>query len=216
MLFQEFKKIPRLSRDVLVTEKLDGTNAQVFIVSKDKIAQDLVGDYAGYADLILTENETQYIFAGSRNRWLQIGKNTDNHGFASWVEENSKELFKLGEGRHYGEWMGKGINRGYGLQEKRFYLFNASKWVKLDISNTYQSLKLKQEYCPKCCEVVPVLYEGMFDTQLIDLVLNQLKCKGSATVQGYMNPEGIVIYHIAAGQYFKKTIENDEKHKGEI
>jgi hypothetical protein len=28
-----------------------------------------------------------------------------------------------------------------------------------------------------------------------------------------MNPEGVVIYHTASGQLFKKTIENDEKPK---
>jgi hypothetical protein len=30
-----------------------------------------------------------------------------------------------------------------------------------------------------------------------------------------MNPEGIIIYHVAGGHYYKKTIENDEKHKYE-
>ena len=30
--FAKFQKIPRLSREVVVTEKIDGTNAQVFVV----------------------------------------------------------------------------------------------------------------------------------------------------------------------------------------
>jgi hypothetical protein len=30
-MFQDFGKIPRLTRQCVVTEKLDGTNAQVFI-----------------------------------------------------------------------------------------------------------------------------------------------------------------------------------------
>ena len=29
--FQEFKKIPRLSRDIIITEKLDGTNGVIYI-----------------------------------------------------------------------------------------------------------------------------------------------------------------------------------------
>ena len=31
MEFQEFPKMARLTREVIVTEKIDGTNAQVFI-----------------------------------------------------------------------------------------------------------------------------------------------------------------------------------------
>jgi hypothetical protein len=70
------------------------------------------------------------------------------------------------------------------------------------------------EVAPDCCEVVPILYQGMFDTQMIDVVLHQLQREGSRAVPGYMNPEGIVIYHTAAGQYFKKTITNDSgKHE---
>ena len=36
----------------------------------------------------------------------------------------------------------------------------------------------------------------------------------SFAVQDYLNPEGIVIYHKASGQLFKKTIKNDEQPKG--
>jgi hypothetical protein len=43
--------------------------------------------------------------------------------------------------------------------------------------------------------------------------LNFLKEVGSMAAHGFMNPEGIIIYHIAGGYYFKKTIENDEKGK---
>ena len=31
-------------------------------------------------------------------------------------------------GRHFGEWWGSGIQRGYGLDEKTFSLFNAYRW----------------------------------------------------------------------------------------
>lgn len=228
MQFQEFKKIPRLSRDVLVTEKIDGTNGQIVIMTKEKIilecehcdyiSDDFIENFCLYIhpeNPHVDEEDKLYIFAGSRNRWLKIGKDSDNHGFASWVKENGVDLVMLGEGRHYGEWHGKGINRGYGLDHKRFALFNASKWVKLNISDSYQSLKLKQQYCPDCCEVVPILYEGMFNTHDIEFTLDKLRTEGSKAVPGYMNPEGICIYHTTAGQYFKKTIENDEKHKGE-
>ena len=46
-------------------------------------------------------------------------------------------------------------------------------------------------------------------------VLSTLKYDGSHAAPGFMNPEGIMIYHTAANQYFKKTFEGDEKGKGQ-
>ena len=210
MKFTEFKKIPRLSRDIIVTEKLDGCNNQIFIVKKDTIFNDNTSDYENYQDWLIAKNDDCFMFVGSRNRWLQIGKQTDNHGFASWVQENSNQLFELGEGRHFGEWYGYKIQRGYGLDYKRFALFNVSKWQNKG-ENLYDE---NQKYCPSCCEVVPILYEGIFDTTLIDMTLHNLITEGSRAVPGFMNPEGIIIYHTASAQYFKKTCQNDEKPKG--
>lgn len=202
MEFQEFKKIPRLSRDCVITEKIDGTNAQIYIVQKENIITDLSGIYAGYGDLKLWENKEFMMFSGSRKRWLDCSSDGDNFGFAKWVQVNAEELLKLGEGRHYGEWYGKGIQRGYGLNEKRFALFNVHKWGDPEVR-------------PKCCGLVPVLYEGMFNTISIDTILLRLKMEGSSAVPGFDKPEGIVIYHKASGQLFKKTIEKDEKPKGQ-
>ncbi len=192
-IFQEFKKIPRLSRDIIITEKIDGINGVIFI------------------------DENNNIFAGSRNRWLwgsiqgeEI--HNDNHGFAQWVRDNREELLKLGQGYHYGEWWGSGIQRGYGLVkgEKRFSLFNAGRWVENATSPLRDE---KQEYCPKCCYVVPILYCGIFEQTAILVALDELAIKGSITSPGFMKPEGIIIYHAAGKQYFKKTLENDEKGK---
>jgi RNA ligase len=227
MRFVEFKKIPRLSREILVTEKLDGSNGQICIFSLESIKKEFtiieqmyewIEQFCLYIhpeNPHVEESDKLYLFTASRNRWLSTGKQNDNHAFAYWVQEHGAELVMLGEGRHFGEWMGKGIQRGYGLEEKRFYLFNVSKWVKKNFECT-PPLAEKQEYCPNCCEVVPILYEGIFDTIKIDQILNILKVGGSVAVNHYMNPEGIVIFHTASGQYFKKTIENDEKHKGEV
>ena len=174
--FQEFPKMARLSREVIVTEKIDGTNAQVFI------------------------SEDGAIIAGSRTKWLT--PQNDNFGFAKWVEENKEELLKLGVGRHFGEWWGSGIQRGYGLPkgEKRFSLFNVSRWS-------------DDEIRPKCCHVVPILYRGIFDTAKIDECLNTLKEKGSFAFDGFMKPEGVVVFHIAGNIGFKKTIEKDDTPK---
>lgn len=100
-LFIPFPKIPRLNRDIVVTEKIDGTNAGISV------------------------EET--VRAASRNRWITPDK--DNFGFARWVQENASELGELlGPGMHFGEWWGSGIQRRYGQTTKRFSLFNVSLW----------------------------------------------------------------------------------------
>lgn len=182
-IFQGFKKIPRLSREIIITEKIDGTCGLIYI------------------------DESNNLFIGSKNRWLD--DHNDNYGFWHWAMERKEELLKLGKGYHYGEFWGKGIQRGYGLVEKRFSLFNAGRWVK----DKNITLKEKQEYCPECCYVVPILYEGMFNTSIISSILDELKIKGSMVSPNFMNPEGIIIYHKRGNLYFKKTIENDEKGK---
>jgi len=105
--FEVWPKIPRLRNEIVtITEKLDGTNAQVCITPDGKV------------------------LAGSRNRWLgavdeKTGKIQENYGFHAWVQENKEQLKGLGVGRHYGEWWGFGIGpRGYGLPDKRLALFN--------------------------------------------------------------------------------------------
>ncbi len=101
--FREWPKIPRLNREITVSEKIDGTNACVWI-----------------------SDDLEEVGAQSRNKW--ITPKDDNAGFARWVEANAEELLKLGPGYHYGEWWGQSIGRKYGLSEKRFSLFNTHRW----------------------------------------------------------------------------------------
>jgi hypothetical protein len=176
MEFKAFQKITRLSRDIIVTEKIDGTNG-VIAIGED-------GEFA----------------VGSRSRF--ITPENDNAGFAKWAYANKDELMKLGPGFHYGEWWGNGIQRNYGLKEKRFSLFNVSRWG-------------GDSFHPACCNVVPVLFRGPFDTSIIDNILVNLKNEGSVAAPGFMRPEGVVIFHAVSGYLFKKTIERDEYHKGE-
>lgn len=170
--FVEFPKMARLSRECVITEKIDGTNAQVFIADDGTVV------------------------AGSRNRW--ITPEQDNYGFARWVKDNEDDLRKLGPGHHYGEWWGAGIQRRYGLDHKKFSLFNVDRW---------------QESRPSCCDVVPVLYRGVFDTTEVERCIDNLRTNGSVAAPGFMGPEGVVVYHIAGRVGFKKTIEKDEVPK---
>lgn len=226
MKFQEFKKIPRLNRDIIITEKIDGTNGVVAIFS----FEDMVREYSKlYPDDVIAgvvqvfidtyclyihpenphgeENEKLYVFAGSRNRWLGIGKQKDNYKFACWVRENGLHLtLGLGKGRHYGEWWGNGIQRGYDIGERQFSLFNVSN-VKIERYFLMSDLS--------SCHIVPTLYIGKFDTNKINQVLEDLRKHGSWATR-FMKPEGICIYHTASGGYFKVTLDNDEKPKGQI
>ena len=195
MKFQEWNKIARLSREVVITEKIDGTNAQVSIFNGYEILPE--DSHMGMIDLTLN-GDKYVILTGSRTRWISTVQ--DNMGFARWVKDHAEELLAgLGVGSHYGEWWGQGIQRGYGLKEKKFSLFNVGRW--------------NPENKPSCCEVVPTLYTGMFDTTVISMILSELSVKGSVAAPGFMKPEGIVIYHTAARIMFKKTIEKDETPK---
>jgi RNA ligase len=172
--FEPMPKIGRLSRGCTVTEKIDGTNASIYI---------------GEDGLFLT---------GSRTRW--ITPTDDNYGFARWAYAHKDELMALGPGHHFGEWWGKGIQRGYGIEEKRFSLFNVSRW--------------ENAPRPACVGVVPKLYEGIFDESAILEALDHLRANGSVAAPGFMQPEGIVVYHQATKTLFKKTLEKDGQPKG--
>jgi hypothetical protein len=213
MEFVPFPKIPRLSREIVVTEKLDGTNACVSIT---RVADPANTPLTEYDFRIPVDGFEWNLRFGSRSRWLRL--RDDNHGFCNWAYRRLYELQQLGEGTHYGEWWGLGIQRGYGLQEKRFSLFNAGRWVD---AVTYSAaagvacFALKQGIlvAPDCCGVVPVLYSGPFSSAHIEAALNSLEFEGSRAAPGFDNPEGIVVFHTAAGQYFKKTIDRDDVPK---
>jgi len=173
--FEGFPKIARWNRDVVVTEKLDGTNAQVIVMEDGRVA------------------------AASRTRL--ITPEQDNFGFARWVQDHAEVLRDLGPGRHYGEWVGKGIQRGYGLLDRHFVLFNTTRW-----NSGY--------FRPACCDAVPVLYSGGLKHLDLDKILEYLRFQGSLFAPGFPRPEGIVIWHEAARQSFKITLDNDDAPKG--
>lgn len=197
MKFEEFQKIARLKRECFISEKIDGTNAQVLIVPKALDGVDLIGDWQ---TLAIAQNDTHVMFAGSRTQYITPER--DNFGFAKWVKANADALWSLGDGHHYGEWWGLGIQRGYGQSEKRFSLFNAWRWND-DNPNR-----------PACCGVVPNLYTGPFTTDATAEQIARLKTEGSIAAPGFMKPEGIVIYLSAARTYFKQTLEKDDEWKG--
>jgi hypothetical protein len=173
-VFREFPKIHRLNRQVIVTEKIDGTNACVIV------------------------GEDGTVSAQSRSRVITPAD--DNYGFAAWVDQHAPELAELGPGYHFGEWWGQGIQRKYGLQEKRFSLFNVSRWG---------------EALPACCHVVPVLETGSprDGFMVVESALSKLRVYGSFAAPGFLKPEGVVAFHAASNAMFKVTLEKDEEPK---
>jgi hypothetical protein len=188
--FEEWPKIARLSRNCVITEKIDGTNASIYI-------PEIPGEAGDRPFLV-----------GSRTRW--ITPENDNYGFARWAYDHADELLQLGPGHHFGEWWGSGCQRGYGLPkgEKRFSLFNGARW-----SDDRDRIKFPIDR-PACCYVVPTLYSGVFTTTAVEIEIERLRSEGSKAAPGFMNPEGVVVYHEAARAMFKKTLEKDSEPKG--
>jgi len=199
MTFPKFPKIPRFNREVVITEKIDGTNGLIYISDP----------YGGNTLLsnppVVIESDGFQIAAGSHRRWIYPAM--DNHGFAKWVFDNADELVKLGPGLHYGEWWGSGINRGYGFtrNEHFFSLFNVSRWNgetlgDIDVPNL---------------TAVPILRNGSaaYLESMIEEELDHLRAHGSIAAPGFMRPEGIVIYHTAGNHLYKVTLEGDDLPK---
>ena len=186
--FTAFPKMARLQREVIVTEKIDGTNAQVHITE---------------------DGEMRF---GSRTRWITPGD--DNFGFARWATDHKDELMQLGPGRHFGEWWGRGIQRNYGLEERRFSLFNVIRWCphgevpKAIPTADPRTIKM-QDMLPACCHLVPILWQGLFSTAESTIQLWELGQTGSKAAPGFMKPEGIVVFHTAGNVGFKMTLDND-------
>lgn len=208
--FQEWPKIARLNRDIIITEKIDGTNGAVIIEefpfgfhANTNVAEGIhvsgpVNEETGVPDV-------EYVVAAQSRKRLITPEN-DNFGFAKWVYSNAGALVNvLGPGRHFGEWWGHGIQRGYGCEEgdRTFSLFNVKRW-----DHQYDP-----ETWPHGLSIVPVIYWGPYSQGAIETALQDLRNEGSYAIFGFKQPEGIVVYHTAANDMFKVTLENDEAPK---
>jgi hypothetical protein len=182
--FEPYGKTPRWRSQVVVTEKIDGSNCFILV----------------------PEDPTLPVAVGSRNRWITPGKSTDNFGFAGWVRDNEERLRRLGPGKHYGEWWGVGIGRGYGLQERRWSLFQATRWADEEV---WKGLDL-----PANVHRVPILTRRELDPRRgvedpIREAIEKLENEGSQAVPGYMKPEGVIVAMAAMGfKPMKYVFEN--------
>lgn len=169
--FKSWQKIPRLTGEkVTITEKIDGTNACIVVVDGEIVA------------------------VQSRKRF--ITPVDDNYGFAKWAEDNNDDLLSLGDGYHYGEWAGCGIQKNpHNMNSKKFFLFNTGRWNK------------NNPNLPLCCDVVPVLFYGEFESDEIERVLFKLK---EISIQEGYTAEGIVVYYQKSKRYEKYTYSHNK------
>lgn len=213
-MFKAWPKTPRLYRDVVITEKIDGTNACVVVADPYQVYRVSPGDYR-VAELeqfgehrvspsvatVFTERGPLMVWVQSRKSLITLDR--DNFGFAAWVADNADTLVAdLGQGRHYGEWWGHKIQRGYRRDDRSFSLFAAERWGE-EPGFTTQGL-----------EVVPTLSVGTMSDVLVSSALAYLREEGSVAAPGFMDPEGICVYHTASETAFKVTLKDDEAPKG--
>lgn len=172
--FKSFGDTPYITKlEMAITQKVHGSNGQIYIYKDDK----------GNLDLKV----------GNRTRWITL--EDDSFWFAEFVYSQKEEFIsKLGEGRHFGEWIGPRINAGEGLTERKFLLFNWRRW--------------KDKELPVNVMCVPVLYIGKISLEEIDNAMEKLRIEGSALVKGYMKPEGVVVE--IRDQFYKKVFLNEE------
>lgn len=196
--FRAWPKTPRLFRDMVITEKIDGTNAAV-IIEAGFLSDGQTGWCGG------AFHEGTFYKVGAQSRKRIITPDEDNFGFAGWVSRNTYALVEaLGQGTHYGEWWGSGIQRGYALTggEKRFSLFNVHRYADVNTSALPE------------LGLVPELYAGPFDTDHVIGISEQLRASGSHAAPGFADPEGVIVFHAASRQVYKVLLENDDIPKG--
>jgi len=167
----EFKAWEKITREnpfnVTITEKMDGTNACIIIQDGEIV--------------------------GVQSRKRLITPEDDNYGFAQWVDDNKGDLINLGDGYHYGEWAGLGIQKNpHNLPEKQFFLFNTFRWNENNPNR------------PKCCNVVPVLFVGEMNSLTVPSILDGLQHNADDNE----SPEGVVVYYHAMRKYTKHTIKS--------
>ena len=212
--FEAWPKISRLSRaNTTITEKIDGTNGAVIIQPVDIESPMFIADTP--SKVIQFGDDWFEVAAQSRKRIIEPGD--DNYGFARWVWDNAKELADLlGVGRHFGEWWGQGIQRGYGMDRKVFSLFNYHRFSKIaqerhDWRNRANTINMS---------TVPLLDVGKFSDVSIKKAIDSLRENGSfASAEwgsNFPKPEGVVIYHSELKGSLKAFLENDDVPKSSV
>lgn len=213
--FTAWPKTPRLYRDMTITEKIDGTNGAV-VITRYLGNEDPTDHLAELNAVAMVKHDNQVFLVSAQSRKRMLTHGNDNFGFGQWVKENAFGLVvNLGEGTHYGEWWGSGIQRRYDLSgpsNKRFSLFNVHRYAGI-VRNNALTDDRNEAWVPNL-RVVPILAEHTYSDDVIRETLRSLENNGSVAEPGFRNPEGIIVFHSASRQVYKVLIENDDQPKG--
>ena len=168
LIFKGWPKTIRYNKEqVIVTEKMDGTNGCIVV------------------------HNGQVVGVQSRNKF--ITPDADNFGFAQWVHDHRNELVEfLGEGYHYGEWCGEGIQKNpHKLIGKHFYLFKPREGLTEDHP----------------CRSVRVLWEGPLEQLNTQTIMEDLY---DYSQENLYTAEGIIIFTKEGQKLYKLTFANSE------
>ena len=163
----QFKRLRRsaLFRDVTISEKIDGTNAQVFVVAEDRGRRQPGRGLGG----------------SLRKRTTSVSRRGSPIMLTSCAS-SAQDVISA-------EWYGRGIQRRYGLQDRRFALFNSC-------TDGPRSAR-------RAAAIVPVLTTRTMGADVVSECLETLRSGGSLARSGFHAPGGIVIYHHASGGMFR-------------
>lgn len=214
--FEGWGKIARLNKHTVITEKIDGTNAAIVVrpLDRDRPAVD-IRPHETMVRLIELDGmyaKAVYYAVAAQSRKRFVTPADDNFGFAGWVWDNAHNLASgFGPGRHFGEWWGVGIQRGYGTTGRYFSPFNSHRWDKGAIE--HEGLDVIGVV------PVPVLYRwGSLDSIVIAQAIEELRELGTRlphTRKGF-EAEGVVVYHTASDSLFKVLCKNDDLPKSVV
>lgn len=219
--FVGWPKISRLNRDICITEKIDGTNGAIGI-TLDGIV------YAQNRNRILTPQDDQFGFA----RWVEIHSDAlrEHLGpglhFGEWwgVAINrgydlSERRFSLFNVKRWGQ-DSLGLLALAALRDRGAAVYTVPVLYEGPWTNTLgyvngetgEFFKPDAGHDPAWPEV-----EGQPNPRprfAPNFAIEWLKRVGSQAAPGFMNPEGIVVYHKAGDICFKATCHRDEEWKG--
>lgn len=245
--FKSFSKTPRYKNlYVRITQKLDGTNGLIAINKYiDEGANEVIEFKVGSRNQWLPSSEEilqrdeeikdwKEKFQAAKDKGFIEYKDIpinrivktkpeklhDNHGFSKWAHENKEALIAfLGEGYHFGEWCGKGIQNGEGLKEKGFYLFSPPiRYFKKYLTDQIKT-PCDIEIPVPGLHFVPELFNGKLEDDflnsidgIIDHYAYNLQEEGSNIGDGSVKPEGLIV-EINGKLTFKVILNESEKDK---
>jgi len=152
---------------ILVTEKMDGTNVSIEIHGGKMICR-------------------------SRSEVITGEGVLDHHGFLTWCYKNRKNVLKLGDGIHYGEFCGPGIVKNrHGFTVLFLFLFKSPK-----MRDENFKVEIETDFL---IHYVPIVYEGTREGYDPEALRKSYLPPGS---KAYL--EGFVEYCIDSNHYTKR------------